>query len=68
LLTSGQAALAEMERALAGGGFLAGDAVSLADVALVAYTRLAHEGGFDLTAFPAVRLWVGRVEAALHIV
>ena len=41
---------------------------SIADVALVAYTRIAHhEGGFDLADHPAVKAWVGRVEAALPI-
>ena len=55
------------EDALADADFLIGTAVSLADVALVAYTRWAHEGGFDLGAFPAVRGWIGRVETALNI-
>jgi glutathione S-transferase len=41
--------------------------LSLADVALVAYTRVAHEGGFDLGLYPAVKAWVGRVERALAI-
>ena len=63
----GRAALQRMEDALADTPFLVGAAVSLADVALVAYTRVAHEGGFDLKAYPRVRAWIGRVEAALHI-
>ncbi len=37
-----------MEKTLASQPFFVGAALSLADVALVAYTRLAHEGGFDL--------------------
>jgi glutathione S-transferase len=41
--------------------------VSLADVTLVAYTRVAHEGGFDLAAYPKVRAWIARVEKALKI-
>ncbi|MDG2522546.1 glutathione S-transferase family protein [Caulobacter segnis] len=64
----GAAALKRMDDALQGGGFLVGQAVSLADVALVAYTRVAHEGGFDLSDYPAVTAWVARVEAALGIV
>lgn len=64
----GAAALKRMDDALQGGGFLVGEAVSLADVALVAYTRVAHEGGFDLSIYPAVKAWVARVEAALGIV
>ena len=44
-----------------------GDRVSLADVTLVAYTRVAPEGGFDLTGYPRVQAWIGRVETALKI-
>jgi glutathione S-transferase len=47
--------------------FLVGERVSLADVALVAYTRVAHEGGFELADFPRVRSWIARVETALGI-
>ncbi|WP_232629725.1 glutathione S-transferase family protein [Methylobacterium sp. Leaf118] len=68
LAERGHAALALMEGALAGQPFLVGAAVSLADVALVAYTRLAHEGGFDLAPTPALRAWIARVESALGIV
>ncbi|MBK3404999.1 glutathione S-transferase family protein [Methylorubrum populi] len=65
LFERGHAALALMEGRLADRPFLVGDALSLADVALVAYTRLAHEGGFDLLPYPALRAWIARVEAAL---
>ena len=67
LVERGVAALRRLEEALADRDFLVGEAVSLADVALVAYTRWADEGGFDLGAFPAVRGWIGRVETALNI-
>jgi glutathione S-transferase len=67
LFQRGEAALARMEAALAEESFLIGDTISLADIALVAYTRVAHEGGFDLAGYPAVSAWVGRVEAALAI-
>ncbi len=67
IVTRGEAALARMEQALGGGGFLVGRALTLADVALVAYTRVAHEGGFDLHAYPAVAAWVGRVERELGL-
>lgn len=67
LVERGAAALARLERALRDQPFLVGAAVSLADVALVAYTRVAHEGGFDLGDYPAVRAWVARVESALRI-
>jgi glutathione S-transferase len=67
LVERGLAALQRLEDALTDSDFLVGDEVSLADVALVAYTRWADEGGFDLSGFPAVRGWIGRVETALNI-
>ena len=67
IVERGGAALQRMELGLAESPFLVGDAVSLADVALVAYTRVAHEGGFCLDLYPAVKAWVGRVEQALNI-
>lgn len=67
LLERGNAALALMQAHLSKSGFMAGARLTLADVALVAYTRVADEGGFDLAAFPAVVAWVGRVEAELRI-
>lgn len=67
LVERGNAALARLEQGLEGSPFLVGDRVTLADVALVAYTRLAHEGGFSLDDYPAVKAWVARVEQALNI-
>lgn len=67
LMERGHAALARMEVGLTGRDWLVGEAVSLADLALVAYTRVAHEGDFDLEPYPAVRAWVGRVEEAFGI-
>ena len=63
----GYAALARMEHRLALTPFLAGDAVSLADVSLLAYTRLAHEGGFHLDGYAAVRRWIGATEKFLRL-
>jgi glutathione S-transferase len=60
---AGHRALAAMERHLVGRDYLVGDAVSLADIALYAYTHVAPEGGFDLEAYPAVRGWLDRVAA-----
>lgn len=68
LVERGHGALARLEQGLGVSAFLVGDRVSLADVALVAYTRVAHEGGFDLNDYPAVKAWVALVEAALKIV
>ena len=60
-------ALQRLEDGLADSAFLVGDSLTLADVSLVAYTRVAHEGGLSLDAYPAVRAWIGRVEAGLKI-
>lgn len=67
LLTKGNAALARMELQLAQTPFLVGAALTLADIALVAYTRNAHLGGFELTTYPSVRAWVAQVEAKLGL-
>jgi glutathione S-transferase len=52
-----------MERHLDGRAFLVGDGLTLADIALYAYTHVAPEGGFDLGPYPAVRAWLDRVAA-----
>jgi glutathione S-transferase len=68
LMERGRAALDRMEQALSADRWLAGGAgATLADLALVAYTRVAHEGGFDLSGHPAIRDWIGRTEAAFGI-
>lgn len=67
LMERGIGALTRMEHQLTEELYIAGDEFTLADIALVAYTRLAHEGGFDLNAFPAVKAWVARVEKRLDI-
>jgi glutathione S-transferase len=60
----GYRALDALEAHLAGaGGYVVGDALSLADIALYAYTHVAAEGGFELEGYPAVRAWLDRVAA-----
>ena len=63
----GYAALARMEQQLAQTRLLVGDTFSLADIALLAYTRLAHEGGFHLDGYAAVRRWIGEAETVLGL-
>jgi glutathione S-transferase len=63
----GYAALARMEHQLAAKRFLVDDTLSLADVSLLAYTRLAHEGGFHLDGYGAVRRWIGETERSLGL-
>lgn len=59
----GYVALELMEGHLEGKDFFVGDCYSIADIVLYAYTHVAHEGGFDLRPFPAIRGWLGRVPA-----
>jgi len=59
----GYVALDALERGLADGrDFLAGT-FSIADIALYAYTHVAHQGGFDLSGYPRIRAWIERVAA-----
>ncbi len=67
LLTRGHAALLRMESQLAQSSYLVVNALTLADIALVAYTRVASRGGFDLSPYPSVRRWISRVEADLTL-
>jgi glutathione S-transferase len=63
----GYAALARMEHELAARSFFGGDTLTLADIALLAYTRVAHEGGFRLDDYASVRRWIGEAEKALGL-
>lgn len=64
LLASGNGLLKIMDDHLSARDWLVGDACSLADICLYAYTHTAEtRGGFDLTPFPAVRHWLDRVVA-----
>jgi len=62
-MTSGYAALDAMERHLDGRTFLVGERYSIADISLYAYTHVAHEGGFDLAPYPAIRAWLDRISS-----
>jgi glutathione S-transferase len=67
LVERGNAALARLELALREQPWLVGSGLTLADISLVAYTRMARQGGFDLDAWPSVLGWIRRVEDALTI-
>lgn len=58
---AGEAALRLMDRHLATRRCFVGERLSLADIALYAYTHVAEEGGFNLAAYPAVMQWLDRV-------
>jgi len=61
LLAGGYLALDAMEEHLDGREFLVGERYSIADIALYAYTHVAHEGDFDLEPYPAIRAWLDRI-------
>lgn len=56
-------ALSVMETRLADNDWLVGYGYTIADVALYAYTHVAHEGGFDLAQYPGISRWLARVAA-----
>lgn len=58
----GYKALKVMEQQLQRTPFLVGEQFSIADIALYAYTHVAHQGGFDLSQFPAIEDWLERVK------
>ncbi len=66
-LPRGRAALALMNGVLKKTNFISGDDFTLADIALVAYTRVAPDGGFTLSDYSAVEAWIARVENLLNI-
>jgi glutathione S-transferase len=51
-----------MENHLVVHDFFAADRYTIADIALYAYTHVAHQCDYDLSAFPAIRAWLARVE------
>jgi glutathione S-transferase len=59
----GTRALGAMDQHLQGREWFVGDGMTIADIALYAYTHVADEGGFDLEPFPAIRSWLTRVAA-----
>lgn len=57
----GHKALQVMEQQLSQTPYLTGEHLTTADISLYAYTHVAHEGGFELEAYPAIMAWLERV-------
>lgn len=57
----GRKALSVMEQALSTRPYLVGTTFTIADISLYAYTHVSHEGGFELSDYPAVQAWLKRV-------
>ena len=58
---AGYKALDVMEHQLQRTPYLVGEQYTIADITLYAYTHVAHEGGFDLSGYPAINAWIARV-------
>jgi glutathione S-transferase len=67
LLPRGQKLLSIMNAWLDNHPWFSGSNFGLADIALVAYTRFAPQGGWDLAQYGAVEAWVGACEAKLGL-
>jgi glutathione S-transferase len=63
LMKKGYAAFDVMEKHLATHTFFVDNRYGLADIALYAYTHVAHEGAFDLSRYPHITTWLARVKA-----
>jgi|GEM_PF-39947 len=57
----GHKALSIMEKQLNESDYLVGNQYTIADISLYAYTHVAHEGGFDLSHYPAINAWMSRI-------
>jgi glutathione S-transferase len=58
----GHRALKVMEQQLSLTPFLIGNYMTVADISLYAYTHVAHEGGFNLDAYPFISKWIKLIE------
>jgi len=67
LVQKSERALLLMDEHLKRRDYLVGNQLSLADIALVAYTRFAHDAGLELKHWPRVQAWVRRIETDLKI-
>lgn len=59
---AGHIALKIMESALSKSTFLTGDQITIADIALYPYTKMADQGGYELTSFPKILDWMKNIE------
>jgi glutathione S-transferase len=65
-MEEGYRSLAVMENHLKHHRFFAANRYTVADIALYAYTHLAHQCDYELATFPEIRAWLDRVAAQPH--
>ncbi|PJZ54918.1 hypothetical protein CH380_02700 [Leptospira adleri] len=59
----GNKAFSVMEDHLRGKNFFVGERLTIADIALYAYSHVAEDGGFSFDGFPNVRRWLENVRS-----
>ena len=64
----GHKALKIMEDQLRKTNYLVGNKMSIADISLYGYTHVANEGGFELSEYPAIQAWMGRIQGHRHYI
>lgn len=62
---NGERALSALERILSDGPFLVTEGLTIADIAVYAYTHRAEEGGFSFSSRPALAAWMKRVRTEI---
>ena len=67
LVAKSGAALARLDLGLEDRDWLVGETLTLADLCLLPYTRMAPEGGIDLAAYGNIGPWIERASAALRV-
>ena len=64
----GYKALSIIEKQLGQTNYLVGNNLSTADISLYAYTHVAHEGGFDLSLYSNIQLWIKRIQSEINYI
>jgi glutathione S-transferase len=67
-LERGYRALQVMDHHLKSHDYFAAGHLTVADIALYAYTHVAHECDYDLSSFEAIRAWLRRIEQEPHYI
>jgi len=67
IVAKAERALDRVEQGLGANRFLVGNRISIADIAVLAYTRLSPQGGFDLVRRPAISRWIAACEQELGL-
>ncbi len=59
----GHKALKVMEGQLSKTDYLVSSRISISDISLYGYTHVANDGGFDLSEYSAIQIWINRIQS-----